>query len=131
MRPVRIAAMTLLAFLGITALAGAFPMLLHPRGSTMMPLSLLEHTPFHSFLIPAILLFTANGLLALGVLWLVWARRTNYGMWVAAQGCVLLGWLIVQVWMLRVVVWLHYFYGAIAVALIAVGFVLWHGLRQG
>ena len=131
MRAARIAAMALLAFLGITALAGALPMLLHPRGSTMVPLSLLEHTPFHSYMIPGIVLLTANGLLALGVLWLVWVRRTNYGMWVAAQGCVLLGWLIVLVWMLRVVVWLNYFYGAIAVALIAVGFALWRGLRQG
>ncbi len=131
MRTARIAAMALLAFLGITALAGALPMLLHPGGSTMMPLSFLEHSPFHSFLIPGIVLLTVNGLLALGVLWLAWVRRPNYGMWVAAQGCVLLGWLIVQVWMLRVVVWLHYFYGAIAVALIAVGFALWRGLRQG
>lgn len=120
----RIAAMILLAFLGITALAGAFPMILYPRGSGIMPLSLLEHSPFRTFLIPGIVLLTANGLLALGVLWLAWMRHRNYEVWVVAQGCVLLGWLIVQIWMLGMVVWLHYLFGAVAVALILAGIAL-------
>ena len=124
MRPVRTAAITLLTFLGITALAGAVPMILYPRGSAMMPLSLLEHSPFRSFLIPGLVLFTANGLLALWVLRLVLARKRHYGLWVALQGSVLLIWLIVECWMLRAVVWLHYLYGAVAVALIVTGFVL-------
>ena len=127
----RMAAIPLLAFLGITALAGAIPMLLHPQGSVMMPLSLLSRSPFHSFLIPGLVLLTANGLLALGVLWSAWVRRPNYGMWVAIQGCVLLGWLITQVSMLRMVVWLHYLYGAVAIALIVAGFALWRPLRHG
>jgi len=35
-------------------------------------------------------------------------KRSGYGWWVTAQGCVLLGWLIVEMAMLRLVVWPHY-----------------------
>ncbi len=131
MKLARTAAIILLAFLGITAIGGAVPMILYPSGSSVMPLILLEHAPFHSFLIPGLVLFTANGLLAMWVLWLVVARKGHYGSWVALQGCVLLGWLIVECWMLRTVVWLHYLYGAAALALIMVGFALRRPLRYG
>jgi hypothetical protein len=121
----RAVAMTALAFLGITAIAGAIPMLLSPGGSPQyMPPSLLHNTPFHTFLIPGIVLFSANGLLSLWILWLVIRRRRGCGLWVAAQGCVLLGWLLVQCWMLQIVMWLHYTYGALALLLVASGWVL-------
>jgi hypothetical protein len=90
----------------------------------MMPLSVLQHSPFHSFLIPGILLLSANGLLAFAVLWLVITRKGRNGLWIALQGCVLLGWLTVQCWMLREVIWWHYLYGSVALALIVCGVAL-------
>jgi len=92
----------------------------------MMPLSVLQHSPFHSFLIPGIVLLSANGLLALAVLWLVIMRKARYGLWTALQGWVLLGWLAVQCWMLREVIWWHYLYGTLAAALIVCGLALWN-----
>ena len=122
----RAVAMTALTFLGVSAIAGAIPMLLSPGGSPQyLPLSLLRNTPFHSFLIPGIVLFLANGLLSLGVLWLVIRRQPRCGLWVVAQGCVLLGWLLVQCWMLQNVMWLHYTYGALALLLVACGWMLY------
>jgi hypothetical protein len=53
-----------------------------------MPQSLLRFSPFHSDLIPGIILLAANGLLSLWVLWLTVHRHADYGWWVAAQGCV-------------------------------------------
>jgi len=89
-----------------------------------MPQSLLQHSPFHSYLIPGIILLVANGLLSMWVLWLTWRRHSNYGWWVAAQGCVLFGWLIVETLMLRLIVWPHYLYGAVALVLVAAGLAL-------
>ncbi|HEX8711095.1 MAG TPA: hypothetical protein VF730_04420 [Terracidiphilus sp.] len=117
-------AITLLAFLGITALAGAVPLILHPAGSVLMPLSLLQHSPFHSFLIPGVILLVANGLLSLAVLGLVVAQSPNHALWVMFQGSVLLGWLVIECWMLRTVIWLHWFYAVVALALIVVGLTL-------
>jgi hypothetical protein len=115
-----------LAFLAVSALAGSIPMIVRPLGNEMslMPLSLLKHSPFHSYLIPGIILFVANGLLALWVLWLAIKRKPRCGLWTAFQGCVLLGWLIVECIMQRLVIWPHYLYGAVALMLIASGLIL-------
>lgn len=131
MKLLRVCAILLLAFLGVTAIAGAIPMLLHPEGGEVfMPPSLLQYSLFHSYLIPGVLLLAANGLLALIVLWLVIARHPVYGEWTCFQGCVLLGWLVIECAMLREVMWLHYLYGVVAVGLIATGLLLARKARR-
>jgi len=125
MKVTRWAAMVLLAFLGVSGIAGGVPMIADPGGRPIeMPQSLLQYSPFHSFLFPGIILLAANGLLALWVLWMVFSRRNYYGWWTAIQGCVLLVWLVVECLMLRLVVWPHYLYGAVAAGLIAAGLAL-------
>jgi len=115
----------MLVFLGLTALVGSVPMLTDPHGQPwQMPLSLLEHSPFHSFLFPGLLLLVMNGLMSLFVLFLVLRRKRGYGPWIAAQGCVLLGWLAVECLMLRMVIWPHYVYGAVALILMVTGVAL-------
>jgi len=122
MRSLRIGAIAALVFLSLSAIVGAIPMLIHPAGEPWaMPQNLLQHSPFHSYLIPGIILLAANGLLSLWALWLTLHRHSNYGWWVAAQGCVLFGWLIVEVVMLRVAVWPHYLFGAVALVLVVTG----------
>jgi hypothetical protein len=125
MRAARIVAIGALLFLGLSATVGAIPMLMHPADEPWaLPQSLLRNSPFHSYLIPAIILLLANGLLSLCVLWLTARRHTAYGWWVIAQGCILSGWLIVEMLMLRLVVWPHYFYGAVALMLVVAGIAL-------
>lgn len=89
-----------------------------------MPQSLLQYSPFHSFLIPGVLLLMANGLLAVWVLWQAARQRCNYGWWTAFQGCVLLVWIVVECVMLRLVIWAHCLYGAVAMGLILAGVAL-------
>jgi len=126
MRLVRLCSIGLLAFLGLSAIAGAIPMIAGSLGmmTGYLPLSMLRNSPFHSYLIPGIILLTANGLLALWVLWLVVKRKGSYGLWTSFQGCVLLGWIVVECWMLWLVNWLHFLYGGIAVGLIVLGLLL-------
>ena len=131
MKFARGSAVVLLVFLGLTALVGSIPMMLHPGGnSTTLPLSTLQYSPFHSYLIPGILLFLANGLLAFAVLRTVFQRTAHYPLWTSVQGCVLLVWLVSECWLLRVVIWLHYFYAGIAALLIAFGLILQHMENQ-
>jgi hypothetical protein len=122
MKSARILAIAALAFLGLTAIAGSVPMLMHPEGSAnFLPPALLDHSPFHSFLIPGILLLIANGLLSLLILVLVIRRRWHFGWFTAGQGVVLAIWLAVQMVMLRVFSWLHLLYCAVALLMIVTG----------
>jgi len=121
----RMFAIVALVFVSLSGIAGAIPMLTHPAGEPWgMPQSLLRYSPFRSYLIPGIILLLAIGLLSLWVLWLTLERRSGYGWWVALQGCVLLGWLLTEVVMLRLAMWAHYLYGAVALVLIVAGVAL-------
>jgi hypothetical protein len=114
-----------LVFLGITAPIGAIPLILHPSGAPLqMPLSLLAHSPFSNFLIPGIILLAANGLLSFVVLALVLLKAGRYGWWVVLQGCVLTGWITIQVAMIRSLSWLHFLYWAVALVLMLSGWQL-------
>ena len=55
---------TLLLFLGMSALGGASLLIISPSGKLIgdLPLSILEHSPFTNFLIPGIILFFVLGL---------------------------------------------------------------------
>lgn len=132
MRVAWIVAIVVLVFLALSGIVGAIPLILHSTGEPWtMPQTSLQHSPFHSYLVPGIILLLANGLLSLWVLWLTMRRRPGYGWWVIAQGIVLLGWLIVEVGMLRVLVWPHYLYGAVAIALVIPGIAIVRRGRQG
>jgi hypothetical protein len=125
MKIARTIAIWLLAFLGIGAIGGGGLMILDPSGRRMgMPHRFLDYSPFHSFLIPGIILLLANGVLPLLIMLVAIRRWRGYGWWVAFQGCILTGWITVEVIMLRGVGWPHYLYGATGLALIAMGMML-------
>jgi hypothetical protein len=68
MKAARIVAIVMLVFLGLSGIVGAIPMLRHPNDEPWHMLqSLLQYSPFHSYLIPGIILLAANGLLSLMV----------------------------------------------------------------
>ena len=125
MRFVRMAAIVCLAFLAVSATWGAALLIQDPSGSPMqIPQSVLHHTPFHSFLIPGILLLVSQGLLGCVVRAIAIFRKRGYGSWIAFQGCMLFGWITIEVLLLRTVVWLHYVYWALGLILIACGWAL-------
>jgi len=122
MKNPRTIAIYTLWFLGITAVIGGVPMILNPKGDRIhIPLSVLQHSPFDSFLIPGIILLLANGVLSFIALYQTVRRRNGYGWWVAFQGCVISGWIIIEMIMFRAVAWLHLLYLAVGFILIASG----------
>ena len=125
MKFVRIIALAGLAFLAVTAIWGAALLMADPLGSPMkISVNVLRHTPFHSFLIPGILLLVSSGLLGTVVFFLALCRTRGWGWWTAFQGCVLFGWITIEVILLREVVWLHYVYWALGLLLMACGWAL-------
>ncbi len=125
MKLIRWIAIATLIFLGVTALIGALPLIIDPSGALLrMPLSLLEHSPFSDYLIPGIILLVADGLLSFLVLIFVLRRVPRCGWWIALQGCVLFGWITIEVVMIRAVVWAHWVYWAVALVLIVCGWLL-------
>jgi uncharacterized membrane protein len=125
MKIARTIAIWTLVFLGVTAIVGAVPLILNPQGDRLhMPLSLLEHSPFHSFLIPGIILLLANGVLSFVALYQLVRRRNGYGWCVGFQGCAISGWIVVEVIIFRSVSWLHFLYLAVGLILNASGLAL-------
>jgi len=130
MKSVRTVAIICLALLAVSATWGAALLILDPVGSPMqIPRSVLQHTPFHSFLIPGILLLVSQGLLAFVILSIAIFCKRDCGWWIGFQGCMLFGWITIEVILLRTVVWLHYVYWALGLILIACGWALWREAR--
>jgi hypothetical protein len=84
-------------FLGIGALFGGIQFILAPDGHLLgVPLSMLAGTPFRSFLVPGLLLFTFVGVAPI-VAAAVTARRRAIGPLAAlAVGLTLMGWITVE-----------------------------------
>jgi hypothetical protein len=125
----------LLAFLGIGAVFGGGVLIISPDGKLLgMPLFLLENSPFSSFLIPGIILFTILGLVPIYTIFALLkkpkselAERINffadmhwawtYSIYIAFA---LIIWIQVEMIFLRAVHWLHSFYMFIGIAIIFV-----------
>jgi hypothetical protein len=125
MKSLRVIVVVALLFLGLSSCAGGVPMIIDPTGGILkMPLSLLDHSPFHSFLIPGIILLVFNGILSLVITVAVLRNARNAGLWVGFQGCVLFGWITIEVIMIRAVAWPHFVYWITGLVLLACGWVL-------
>lgn len=125
MKSIRAVAIAALIFLGATAVIGAVPLIIDPSGAMLsIPLSLLEYSPFSDYLIPGLILLVANGLLSFAVTVILLRRSSRSGWWVMLQGCVLFGWITIEVPMIRSVVWAHYVYWAVAIVLMVCGWLL-------
>lgn len=122
----RIIAIILLLFNAISALFGGWGLISDPSGETLeMPLRFLEHSPFENFLVPGIILFITNGLFSLLFAVMVLLKFMNYSWLVIFQGFILVGWLIIQIIMIRDFYGpLHVHYFSVGLLLIATGWIL-------
>lgn len=127
--------LVLLAFLGLGAIAGGGVLIISPNGKLIgMPLSMLDHSSFKSFLIPGIILFLLLGIApSLLIIALLkkptskLAERINFfkdmhWAWSYAiyVGFTLIFWIQIEMMFLSAVSWLHTFYMFLAFAIIFV-----------
>ncbi len=123
----------LLGFLGMGAIGGGGALIISPTGELFeMPLSMLDKSPFHSFLVPGIILFSVLGLVPLILIIALikkpeskLAEKINsfkdmhwtwtYSIYI---GFTLIIWIQLQMVFLDDVHWLHTFYMLLAVIII-------------
>ena len=114
-------------FTGLNALIAGGMFISDPTGEGIgMDRSYLAHSPFTSFLIPGIVLFTVNGLLNVVTGTLVLMRRGPYAWLTMFQGVMLGGWILVQMILVRDFNALHAIMLTIGFALLGCG---WWTLR--
>ena len=99
---VKVICIILLLINGIGTLYGGFQLMTDPSGSKLqLPSSFLEHSPFHNYLVPGIVLFIVNGIFSLVTLVTV-ILKTAYNHWfVIIQGLLLTGWIIIQILLIQ------------------------------
>jgi hypothetical protein len=120
-------AMVLEIFLGIGALFGGIQFILAPDGHLLgVPVSMLAGTPFHSFLLPGLLLFTFVGVGPM-VAAAITARRGAIGPLAAlAVGLTLMGWITVEMVIFAGLTSLFWaFYLVLGTVIAAVGLAWW------
>ena len=120
-------AMVLEIFLGVGALFGGIQFILAPDGHLLgVPLRMLAGTPFHSFLVPGLLLFTFVGVGPM-VAAAITARRGAIGPLAAlAVGLTLMGWITVEMVIFAGLTSLFWaFYLVLGTVIAAVGAAWW------
>jgi len=123
----------LLGFLGFGAIGGGGALIISPTGELIgMPLSMLEESPFNSFFIPGVVLFSVLGLIPLSLIIALLkkpesklAEQINlfkdmhwswsHSIYIAF---ILIIWLQIQMVFLQAAHWLHTFYMFYAIAII-------------
>ena len=122
----KIIAIILLLFNAISALFGGWSLMSDPSGESLeIPFRFLEHSPFENFLVPGIILFILNGLFSLLFAVMALLKFMNYSWLVIFQGFILVGWLIIQIIMIRDFYGpLHVLYFSVGILLISTGWIL-------
>lgn len=117
----------LLILTGLNALAAGFSMIVEPTGKDlgMTVEGILKHSPFNSFLIPGITLFTTIGILCIITALYVIKRWKKSEYLVMIQGIILFGWIFFQVIFLRQFNWMHATFGIIGIFFTIWGFKLY------
>lgn len=123
----------LLAFLGLGAIGGGGALIVSPTGELLgMPLSMLEKSPFNSYLIPGIILFAVLGLSPLVLIIALLKKPESklaehinfftdmhwswtYSIYI---GFILIIWIQLQMEFIHDVHWMHTFYMFLAVIII-------------
>jgi menaquinone-dependent protoporphyrinogen oxidase len=112
---------TLCLFAGVTALAGGVELMTYSTGAAWLPpLSVLAHTPFATFVVPGVLLFTFVGFPNLAAAIALLVRRRWSGLLAFAAGAALAVWIVSEMVLLRAPSGVEVFYLALGLVTAAV-----------
>lgn len=121
----RIIAATLLLLNGLGAIYGGWELMSQPDGSSLeMSTTLLQHSPFSTFAIPGLVLFSLNGLCSLLVFVSVITNGALSPILTIGQGLILTGWIVTEVLMIPTFSWLQVVFGCAGLMMIAAGIAL-------
>jgi hypothetical protein len=118
----RVASLTLLAVVGITALLGGSALIIDPSGQSMsLAPEGLAGTMFHDYRAPGVILFLMIGVLSSSVAVLTAGNFKNYPILVFNQGAILTGWILAQIYLLPETHFMQAIYGIFGVMLMLLG----------
>jgi len=103
-------------FVGIGAVAGGGAAILNPAAPMGLAVESIPGFPFDSFLIPGIILFGLMGIGNLLAAVPIFYKRRWLGYSSGVLGCALMGWIVIQCFMLGSVVALHVIFFALGAA---------------
>ncbi len=117
---------------GINALAAGFSMIVNPTGNDlgMSVETVLQHSPFNSFLIPGLTLFTTIGVMSIVTALFFFKKWKNHDLLIIIQGVILFGWIFFQVIFLQQFNWMHATFGIVGIFLIWWGYSLLRTYRK-
>ena len=118
----------LAGFVAVSALGGGVELFVWPRGNAYQAIEMLRFTPFQTFVVPGLLLFFVVGGANLACALLAWRRSRGAVDATLVAGGALTVWILAEGAMMRMVHWLHVVYGALGLALLALG--VWSALRS-
>lgn len=122
MRTIRVTTIILLLVVGINALVAGWLFMADPSGSRMhISVTALQHSPFTDFSIPGAVLFIAIGLLSILAAFAAIFKRRDYPRLIVFQGMLLLGWIVIQMLLLRDVSFLHVIFATTGIVLFVFG----------
>lgn len=118
----------LIYFVAFSALSTGLILILKPDGNSMgLTVNMLKSTPFHSFLIPGLLLvFIIGGVNLLALLLNIFHHPKTYKVTLAA-GMIITGWIIAQFLLISSFSWLSGLYLVIG---ICISFLSWQLIRK-
>jgi hypothetical protein len=124
-------AIVLEIFLGLGALFGGGALILAPDGHFLgMPTKLLAGSPFNSFLVPGIVLFTLIGVVPLFAAAITARRQAFAPLAAVAVGLILIGWVSVEMLVIAGLGSLAWtFYLVLGVCIAAIGAAWWLSTR--
>lgn len=124
MKILRIIAILLLSFNSIGAIFGGWSFINDPSGGDLkIPITYLDHSPFTNFLIPGIILLPSMAYSVYSP-WYGLFKWKKYAWLIIFQGVLLIGWIIVQMILLREIYYLQFIFGGIGVVLLLIGITL-------
>jgi hypothetical protein len=125
-RGVRITAILLLVVVSLNALAAGYSFITDPSGNGLgISTTYLEPSaPFDTYFIPGLVLFCVIGVWGAAVAVMAFTQSRHYPFLVFAQGCILVGWIVIQLLMVTIFHPLHLVIGLSGLALMILGWLI-------
>jgi len=124
-KKLRVVTIILLFLVGLNALAAGYSFMAEPSGKDIgISTDYLKDSPFENYFVPGLVLFCFNGVLSMLTAILAIKQWRYYPQLIVVQGCILLGWIMIQVAMVKDFNLLHFVCAAIGIVLLMSGRIL-------
>jgi len=113
----------LVSFTGLSALASGIMMILNPDGASLgLSTDVLYATPFHSFLVPGLLLALVVGGMQLLAFYQAMTGHDRTYSYTLLAGATLTGWIALQMFYVPSSYWIYGFYLAIGLLIVLLSY---------